>query len=234
MKNLVLIRHGQSQWNKENRFTGWTDVPLSPQGKEEAAEAGRLLKSHGFHFELAFTSVLSRAIKTLWIVLEELDQMWVPVEKSWRLNERHYGALQGLNKAETIARHGEAQVHEWRRGYSIRPPALEDGDPRSAFQDPRYATVPKSSLPKTESLEDTLTRVLPYWSETLAPALQHHGNLIVAAHGNSIRALVKHFKKLSDEEIMGVEIPTGSPYVFQFRNDLTVSHSFYLKDEPAR
>ncbi len=224
---LVLLRHGESRWNLENRFTGWTDVDLTEAGVREARAAGQLLKAQGFAFDQAYTSVLRRAIRTLWLALEELDQMWLPVEKRWQLNERHYGALQGLNKAETAAKYGEAQVLLWRRSYDTRPPALEPGDPRSEAKDPRYAGVP---VPLTECLKDTVERVVPYWNSTIAPAIAAHRRILVAAHGNSLRALVKHLDGLSDEAIVKENIPTGVPLVYELDAKLKPLKRYYLGD----
>jgi 2,3-bisphosphoglycerate-dependent phosphoglycerate mutase len=233
MKTLVLLRHGQSQWNKENRFTGWVDVPLSEEGVVEAKRAGELLAAEGFSFDLAFTSVLRRAIKTLWIVLEELDQAWIPEEKSWRLNERMYGALQGLNKAETAAQHGEEQVKIWRRSFDTPPPALDDAHPMWPGRDPRYRGVPANELPKAESLKDTIARFLPYWQGTIAPRIQAGERVIIAAHGNSLRALVKHLDRIGDDEIVALNIPTGIPLVYELNDDLTPIRSRYLGDPEA-
>jgi 2,3-bisphosphoglycerate-dependent phosphoglycerate mutase len=227
---LVLLRHGESDWNRENRFTGWTDVDLSEKGVEEARAAGRLLKSDGYTFELAYTSVLRRAIRTLWLALDELDRMWIPVDKSWRLNERHYGALQGLNKAETAAKFGEAQVLAWRRSYDTPPPALEPGDPRSPAGDPRYAGLQPSELPLTECLKDTVARVLPFWNASIAPAVRAGRRVIVAAHGNSLRALIKHLDGVSDREIVGLNVPTGVPLVYELDADLEPRKHYYLGD----
>jgi 2,3-bisphosphoglycerate-dependent phosphoglycerate mutase len=223
---LVLLRHGQSLYNLENRFTGWMDVDLSPGGLEEAHRAGRLLRSQGYAFDLAYTSVLKRAIKTLWIVLEVMDLMWIPVCKSWRLNERSYGALQGLDKQATLERYGPEQVRRWRRGYRDRPPALEDGDPRHCEHDPRYLGL---KLPRAESLEDTLERVLPLWEERIAPELRQGRRVLIAAHGNSLRALAKHLEGISDQEIESFEIPTGVPLVYELDGDLEVLRRFYLE-----
>ena len=230
MKRLVMLRHGQSIWNLENRFTGWYDVDLTDQGREEARAAGELLRAHGFRFDLAYTSVLKRAIRTLWIALDELDAMWIPVIKDWRLNERHYGALTGLNKAETAEKYGDEQVHVWRRSYATPPPVLEDDDERHPRFDPRYAGLPADQLPATESLETTLQRVLPYWDAEIAPALKQHDTVLIAAHGNSLRALIKHLQGISDEEITGVEVPTGQPLVFELDDNLQVSEEYYLRD----
>ena len=227
MHKVVLLRHGESTWNRENRFTGWTDVDLSPKGAEEARAAGRLLREAGYRFDLAFTSVLRRAIRTLWIALEELDQMWLPVEKSWRLNERHYGALQGLNKAEMAAKYGEAQVLLWRRSYDTPPPALDAGDERYEARDPRYAGI---EVPRSECLKDTVARVMPYWSSAVAPAVRAGRRVLIAAHGNSLRALVKHLDDISEQEIVGLNIPTGVPLVYELDNDLKPRKHYYLGD----
>lgn len=227
---LVLVRHGESTWNNENRFTGWTDVDLSERGLAEAKHAGELLKAEGLSFDLAFTSVLKRAIRTLWIVLDEMDLMWIPSHNSWRLNERHYGALQGLNKAETAAKYGEDQVLLWRRGYSIRPPALTMDDPRYPGSDPRYKDLDSRDIPLTECLEDTVGRFLPYWHETIAPAIRQGRRVIIAAHGNSLRALVKYLDNVSDDEIVGLNIPTGVPLVYELDVDLKPIKSHYLGD----
>ena len=233
MHRLVLLRHGESQWNRENRFTGWVDVDLSPVGIEEARAAGRLLKLEGYRFDVAFTSVLKRAIRTLWIALEELDQMWLPDEKHWRLNERHYGALSGLNKSEMAAKHGEQQVLLWRRSYDIPPPPLDPSDERHPCHDPRYAGLAPSVLPGTESLKTTLVRVLPYWEERIAPALLRGQNVIVAAHGNSLRALVKFLEHTSEEEIVELNIPTGIPLVYELDDQLQPVNKYYLGDQEA-
>lgn len=230
MPKLVLLRHGESDWNRENRFTGWTDVDLSARGVEEARAAGRLLKAEGLHFELAFTSVLRRAIRTLWLVLEEMDLQWIPVQKSWRLNERHYGALQGLNKAETAARFGEQQVLAWRRSYDVPPPALEPPDPRNAAGDPRYAGLSPAQLPLTECLKDTVARVLPFWNDAIAPAVRSGRRVLVAAHGNSLRALVKHLDAIADADIVGLNIPTGVPLVYELDAALRPLRHYYLGD----
>ena len=227
MHRLVLLRHGESGWNRENRFTGWTDVDLSGQGVEEASAAGRLLRAQGFAFDLAFTSVLKRAIRTLHLALEELDQLWIPVEKNWRLNERHYGALQGLNKSETAAKFGEAQVLAWRRSYDTPPPALERGDSRDASGDPRYAGV---QVPATECLKDTVARVIPYWESAIGPAIRGGRRVLVAAHGNSLRALVKHLDAIGDAEIVGLNIPTGVPLVYELDSGLRPLRHYYLGD----
>jgi 2,3-bisphosphoglycerate-dependent phosphoglycerate mutase len=233
MYKLVLLRHGESTWNKENRFTGWTDVDLSERGLEEAAEAGRLLKEGGYVFDQAYASVLKRAIRTLWITLDALDLMWIPVEKSWRLNERHYGALQGLNKAETAARHGEDQVKIWRRSYDIPPPPLAADDERHPSRDPRYAGLDAADLPLTESLKETVARFLPYWHGTIAPAITSGRRVIVAAHGNSLRALVKYLDGISEREIVELNIPTGIPLVYELDANLKPLRHYYLGDAAA-
>jgi|KBSSwiStaDraftv2_1062776.scaffolds.fasta_scaffold03712_6 2,3-bisphosphoglycerate-dependent phosphoglycerate mutase len=233
MKTLVLLRHGQSTWNQENRFTGWTDVPLSELGVQEARTAGRILQSDGYVFDVAFTSVLKRAIKTLWLALEEMDRMWIPVHNSWLLNERHYGVLQGLNKKETVERHGEAQVHVWRRSYATPPEPLSINDERAPHRDPRYASVDPSRLPLTESLKDTVARVLPYWEGTIAPMVRSGQRVLIASHGNSLRALVKKLDDISDEKIADLNIPTGIPLVYQLSDDLKPIKSFYLGDPEA-
>lgn len=233
MKTLVLLRHGQSTWNQENRFTGWTDVPLSELGVEEARAAGRILKNEGYVFDYAFTSVLKRAIKTLWLALEEMDRMWIPIHNTWLLNERHYGALQGLNKKETTERHGEAQVHIWRRSYAIPPEPLSIDDPRAPHRDPRYASIDPAQLPLTESLKDTVARVLPFWETTIAPMVGSGQRVLIASHGNSLRALVKKLDDISDEKIADLNIPTGIPLVYQLSDDLKPIKSFYLGDPEA-
>ncbi|HOL72679.1 MAG TPA: 2,3-diphosphoglycerate-dependent phosphoglycerate mutase [Bryobacteraceae bacterium] len=230
MYKLVLVRHGESQWNKENRFTGWTDVDLSEKGIAEAKEAGQTLKAQGYTFDLAFTSVLKRAIRTLWIILDEMDLMWIPIQNSWRLNERHYGGLQGLNKSETAAKYGEQQVKIWRRSYDIPPPALEKSDPRWPGNDPRYKDLSESELPLTECLKDTVARFLPYWHETIAPAIKAGKKVIIAAHGNSLRALVKYLDNISDQDIVELNIPTGMPLVYELDQDLKPIKSYYLGD----
>jgi 2,3-bisphosphoglycerate-dependent phosphoglycerate mutase len=231
MPTMVLVRHGESTWNKENRFTGWTDVDLSETGTAEAHEGGRLLREQGFRFDVAHTSVLKRAVRTLWIVLDELDQMWLPVQNSWRLNERHYGALQGLNKAETAAKFGDEQVKIWRRSYDVPPPALDADDERFPGRDPRYAGVPDADLPRCESLKDTVARFLPYWESDIAPDLRAGKRVLVAAHGNSLRALVKYLDGISDEAIVGLNIPTGVPLVYELDDDLRPVSSRYLGDQ---
>ena len=227
MAKLVLLRHGESTWNRENRFTGWTDVDLAPSGVEEARNGARQLRSGGYEFDIAFTSVLKRAIRTLWIALEELDCMWLPVEKSWRLNERHYGALQGLNKAEMAAKYGEAQVLTWRRSYDIAPPELAPSDERYEGNDPRYAGI---KVPRSECLKDTVARVLPYWQSTIAPAVRAGKRVLIAAHGNSLRALVKHLDSIGDAEIVGLNIPTGIPLVYELDERLRPTKHYYLGD----
>jgi 2,3-bisphosphoglycerate-dependent phosphoglycerate mutase len=233
MHKLVLLRHGESTWNRENRFTGWTDVDLSDHGLAEAKEAGRLLRDGGYVFDVAYTSVLKRAIRTLWIALDALDQMWIPVTKHWRLNERHYGALQGLNKAETAAKHGDAQTKIWRRSYDIPPPPLTPDDPRHPSRDPRYATLDPGELPLSESLKDTVARFLPYWHDTIAPAVAAGHRVIVAAHGNSLRALVKYLDAIDEQTIVELNIPTGIPLVYELDDDLKPIRHYYLGDPAA-
>ena len=233
MHTVVLLRHGESDWNRENRFTGWTDVDLSERGRREAQSAGQILKAEGYVFDRAFCSVLKRAIRTLWIVLDEMDLMWIPVERSWRLNERHYGALQGLNKAETAARFGDAQVKIWRRSYDIPPPALEPGDERLPGRDPRYASLAPSELPLTECLKDTVARFLPYWHGTIGPAVRAGGRVIIAAHGNSLRALVKYLDDISERDIVELNIPTGVPLVYELDAELRPIRHYYLGDQAA-
>ena len=231
MYKLVLLRHGESDWNRENRFTGWTDVDLSDKGRAEAKAAGELLKKEGYTFDQAFTSVLKRAIRTLWLALDELDQMWLPVEKSWRLNERHYGDLQGLNKAEMAAKFGEKQVLAWRRSYDTPPPALQPGDPRGESGDPRYAGI---QVPRTECLKDTVERFLPFWNSDIAPAVKRGQRVIIAAHGNSLRALVKHLDGVSDSDIVELNIPTGIPLVYELDDNLKpIKPRYYLGDAEA-
>ena len=232
-KKLVLVRHGESVWNQENRFTGWTDVDLSDKGRHEAAEAGKQLKEAGFIFDYAYTSVLKRAIHTLWHILDEIDQAWLPVEKSWKLNERHYGALQGLNKAETAAKYGDEQVKSWRRGFAVTPPALTEQDERYPGNDPRYQHLAKTNLPLTESLALTIDRVIPVWNEVILPRVIKDERIIVVAHGNSLRALVKYLDKMTDEAILELNIPTGVPLVYEFDNDMNVIKHYYLGDEKA-
>jgi 2,3-bisphosphoglycerate-dependent phosphoglycerate mutase len=228
MHKLVLLRHGESEWNRENRFTGWVDVDLSPRGIEEARAAGRLLRTEGYGFDLTFTSVLKRAIRTLWIALDELDQMWLPEEKHWRLNERHYGALQGLDKAETAAKYGEAQVLAWRRSYDTPPPPLSPQDERYEGKDPRYAGV---EVPRSESLKDTVARVIPYWKSTIAPAVGAGKRVLIAAHGNSLRALIKYLDNVSDQKIVEENVPTGIPLVYELDQDLKPVRHYYLGDQ---
>ncbi|MGB7541960.1 MAG: 2,3-diphosphoglycerate-dependent phosphoglycerate mutase [Burkholderiales bacterium] len=233
MHKIVLLRHGESVWNKENRFTGWTDVDLSERGLEEAKQAGQRLKEDGFVFDLAYTSVLKRAIRTLWIALDQMDLMWIPVHHSWRLNERHYGALQGLNKAETAAKFGEEQVLVWRRSYDVPPPALTRDDRRHPRSDPRYAGLADAELPLTECLKDTVGRFLPYWNETIAPSIRQGGRVIIAAHGNSLRALIKYLDNVGDEDIVGLNIPTGIPLVYELDGALKPVRHYYLGDPAA-
>jgi 2,3-bisphosphoglycerate-dependent phosphoglycerate mutase len=230
MTKLVLIRHGESDWNQQNRFTGWTDVDLSDKGRQEAKEGGEVLKREGYVFDVAYTSVLKRAIRTLWTVLDEMDLMWIPVHRSWRLNERHYGALQGLNKSETAAKFGEDQVKIWRRSYDIRPPALEPSDERFPGHDPRYKHLTPEELPLTECLKDTVERFLPYWHQTIAPAVKHGKRVLIAAHGNSLRALVKYLDNVSESDIVGLNIPTGMPLVYELDDELKPIRSYYLGD----
>src|SRR5215475_5737308 len=233
MYRIVLLRHGESVWNRENRFTGWADVGLTELGLDEARQAATLLAEAGFAFEVAFTSVLKRAIKTLWTVLEEMDRMWIPIQHSWRLNERHYGALQGLNKAETAAKFGDAQVKIWRRAYDTPPPPLEDGDPRMEVDDPRYADIDRRAFPRTECLKDTVARFLPYWHSAIAPTIRSGRSTIIAAHGNSLRALVKYLDDVSDQDIVGLNIPTGQPLVYELNDNLTPVRHLYLGDAAA-
>ncbi|HEY6291337.1 MAG TPA: 2,3-diphosphoglycerate-dependent phosphoglycerate mutase [Terriglobia bacterium] len=230
MHKLVLLRHGESVWNKENLFTGWTDVDLSEKGWEEAKEAGRVLRQEGYTFDLAYTSLLKRAIRTLWITLDEMDLMWIPVVRDWRLNERHYGALQGLNKAGTAAKYGEAQVKVWRRSYDIRPPALEESDPRYPGHDPRYRNLTKDQLPLTECLKDTVERFLPCWHHVIAGAVRGGQRVLITAHGNSLRALVKYLDNIPDQNIVELNIPTGMPLVYELDDDLRPLKSYYLGD----
>jgi 2,3-bisphosphoglycerate-dependent phosphoglycerate mutase len=233
MKKLVLLRHGESVWNLENRFTGWTDVDLTPKGVSEAHEAARQLREGGYTFDVAYTSVLKRAIRTLWIALDDMDLMWVPVVRDWRLNERHYGALQGLDKAETAEKYGAEQVLLWRRSYSVPPPALDPRDPRWPGRDARYAALPKDRVPLTESLKDTVARFVPYWEETIAPEVREGRRVLIAAHGNSLRALVKHLDGISEEAIVGLNIPTGIPLVYELDDALKPIRSYYLGDPEA-
>lgn len=230
MLRLVLIRHGESQWNKENRFTGWTDVDLSEKGFEEALKAGKLLKENGFDFRVAYTSYLRRAIKTLWVILEEMDLMWIPEYKTWRLNEKHYGNLQGLNKAETAAKYGEEQVKIWRRSFDVPPAPLSEDDPRNPRMDPRYAGI-GDDAPITESLKETIARIVPYWENEISVKLREHKQVLVAAHGNSLRGIVKYLKNMGEQEIIELNLPTGIPYVFEFDNDLNLQKDYFLGDE---
>lgn len=233
MHKLVLLRHGESLWNKENRFTGWHDVDLTEKGRREAAEAGRLMLAEGFAFDIAFVSLQRRALTTLWLALDAMDRLWIPVEKSWRLNERHYGALQGLNKAETAAKFGDEQVLIWRRSYDIPPPALEKSDERWPGHDPRYADVSPSELPLTECLKDTVARFLPYWHETIAPEVAAGKSTLIAAHGNSLRALVKYLDGVPDDKIVSLNIPTGVPLVYELDSQLKPIRNYYLGDQEA-
>ena len=233
MTKLVLLRHGESTWNRENRFTGWTDVDLSERGLAEAAAAGRLLRDGGYAVDLAYTSVLKRAIRTLWIALDALERMWIPVEKHWRLNERHYGALQGLNKAETAAQHGEAQIKIWRRSFDIPPPPLTRDDPRHPAHDARYATLDPNDLPNAESLKDTIDRFLPYWHQTIAPQIRSGKRVLIVAHGNSLRALVKYLDDIPEAEIVELNIPTGIPLVYELDDALKPLRHYYLGDPEA-
>jgi 2,3-bisphosphoglycerate-dependent phosphoglycerate mutase len=233
MHTLVLLRHGESTWNKENRFTGWTDVDLSERGREEAREAGRLLREGGYTFDLAYTSLLKRSIRTLGIALDALDLLWIPVAKDWRLNERHYGALQGLNKAETAAKHGEAQTKIWRRSYDIPPPPLSPGDDRDPSHDPRYAALAPGDVPLTESLKNTVARFLPYWHTTIAPSIASGKRVLIAAHGNSLRALVKYLDNIDEQAIVGLNVPTGIPLVYELDDQLKPIRHYYLGDPAA-
>ena len=233
MYKVVLLRHGESTWNKENRFTGWTDVDLSEKGLQEAKKAGQVLKAEGYKFDIAYTSVLKRAIRTLWLTLDELDLMWIPVIRNWRLNERHYGALQGLNKAETAQKFGEDQVKIWRRSYDIQPPALDKTDERYPGKDPRYADLNDNELPLTECLKDTVARFVPYWENTIAPVVKSGKKVLITAHGNSLRALVKYLDNIPDNEIVELNIPTGIPLVYELDKDLKSIKSYYLGDQEA-
>jgi len=233
MKKVVLLRHGESTWNKENRFTGWTDVDLTEKGVHEAHTAGKLLKQDCFTFDIAYTSVLKRAIRTLWIALDEMDLFWLPIVNSWRLNERHYGALQGLNKAETAQKYGDEQVLIWRRSYDTQPPAFTPDDERYPGNDPRYKSLTKDELPLTECLKDTVARFLPYWHQVIAPSIKEDKKVLIAAHGNSLRALVKYLDNVSDDEIVGLNIPTGVPLVYELNDDLTPIRHYYLGDQAA-
>ncbi len=233
MYKIVFMRHGESVWNRENRFTGWVDVDLTDKGVAEAREAGRILKDAGFTFDLTYTSVLKRAIRTLWSTLDEMDLMWVPTVHSWRLNERHYGALQGLDKAETAAKYGDAQVLVWRRSYDTPPMALDPSDPRTSYADPRYAGLAREQIPLSECLKDTVSRVLPFWNESIAPAIRAGRQILVSAHGNSLRALIKHLDNISDADIVGLNIPNGQPLVYELDADLKPIKSYYLGDTAA-
>lgn len=233
MYKVVLLRHGESEWNKANLFTGWTDVDLSEKGLQEAKQAAVLLKKEGYTFDIAYTSVLKRAIRTLWLVLDGMDLMWIPVVRSWRLNERMYGALQGLNKAQTAEKYGAEQVHQWRRSYDVPPPALEKDDDRYPGKDPRYADMDEKDVPTTECLKDTVNRFLPYWKDTISPTIKSGKSVIIAAHGNSLRALVKYLDNISDEEIPGLNIPTGVPLVYELDEDLKPIKHYYLGDQEA-
>lgn len=230
MKKIVLLRHGESVWNKENRFTGWTDVDLSEKGREEAKKAGEILRAEGFMFDVAYTSVLKRAIRTLWIVLDEMDLMWIPVHRSWHLNERHYGALQELNKSETAANFGEEQVHIWRRSYDVRPPALEKTDERYPGNDPKYRDLDQKDIPAAECLKDTIERMLPYWRDVICKDVMAGKHTLIVAHGNSLRGIVKYLDKISDEDIAGLNIPTGIPLVYELADDMTPEKKYYLGD----
>ncbi|MDB5761153.1 MAG: hypothetical protein JWQ21_148 [Herminiimonas sp.] len=233
MYKIVLMRHGESTWNLENRFTGWVDVDLTEKGVAEARHAGKLLQEAGFSFDIAYTSVLKRAIRTLWVTLDEMDLMWLPIVHSWRLNERHYGALQGLNKAETAAIYGEKQVMVWRRSYDTPPDALDPADPRTSYNDPRYAKLKREEIPLTECLKDTVVRVLPVWNESIAPAIRAGKSIIISAHGNSLRALIKYLDGISDEDIVALNIPNGQPLVYELNADLKPIRSYYLGDPSA-
>lgn len=230
MHKLVFMRHGESQWNRENRFTGWQDVDLTEAGKQQAREAGELLKKEGYHFDIAFTSYLKRAIRTLWIALDAMDAMYTPIGASWRLNERHYGQLQGLNKAETAAKYGDEQVHIWRRDYNIAPDPLDDDDPRHPRFDPRYARLTPEQLPATECLRDTVARVVPFWNESIAPAIRSGRQVLITAHGNSLRALIKHIANISEEDIVKLNLPTGQPLVYELDEHLKPIRHYYLGD----
>ncbi|PWF55216.1 2,3-diphosphoglycerate-dependent phosphoglycerate mutase [Massilia glaciei] len=233
MYKIVFMRHGESTWNLENRFTGWTDVDLTDKGVREARDAGRVLKEAGFSFDLTYTSVLKRAIRTLWLALDEMDMMWLPVKHDWRLNERHYGALQGLDKGETAAKYGDAQVLVWRRSYDTAPPALAGDDPRASFGDPRYAGLDQGSIPLTECLKDTVARVMPAWDEEIAPAIRAGKRILISAHGNSLRAVIKMLDGISDEDIVGLNIPNGQPLVYELDADLKPIRHYYLGDQEA-
>jgi 2,3-bisphosphoglycerate-dependent phosphoglycerate mutase len=233
MYKIVFMRHGESTWNRENRFTGWTDVDLTEQGMAEARAAGQILKDEGFTFDLAYTSVLKRAVRTLWLTMDEMDLMWIPVKNDWRLNERHYGALQGLDKAETAPKFGDQQVLVWRRSYDIPPPPLAAGDPRGSFDDPRYAGVPRNQVPLTECLKDTVARVMPAWEDDIAPAIRAGRKILISAHGNSLRALIKMLDGISDSDIVGLNIPNGQPLVYELDADLKPIRHYYLGDQEA-
>ncbi|TCS37809.1 phosphoglycerate mutase [Paucimonas lemoignei] len=233
MYKIVFMRHGESTWNLENRFTGWTDVDLTEKGINEARQAGKLLREAGFSFDLAYTSVLKRAIRTLWLALDEMDRMWIPIKNSWRLNERHYGALQGLNKAETAAKFGDEQVLVWRRSYDVPPNPLDPNDDRTSYNDPRYADLKREEIPLTECLKDTVARVIPYWNEEIAPAIRSGKSIVVSAHGNSLRALIKYLDKMSDEDIVKLNIPNGQPLVYELDADLQPIRHYYLGDADA-
>lgn len=233
MYKIVFMRHGESTWNLDNRFTGWTDVDLTEKGAAEAREAGKLLRDAGFSFDLAYTSVLKRAIRTLWLALDEMDRMWIPIKHSWRLNERHYGALQGLNKAETAAKFGDEQVLVWRRSYDVPPNPLEPHDSRTSYNDPRYANLKREEIPLTECLKDTVARVIPYWNEEIAPAIRAGKSIVVSAHGNSLRALIKYLDKVSDDDIVKLNIPNGQPLVYELDADLQPIRHYYLGDAAA-
>jgi len=230
MNRLVLLRHGESTWNKENRFTGWTDVDLSERGVREATDAGKVLKEHGFHFSIAYTSYLTRAIRTLWLTLEQMDLLWIPVYKTWRLNEKHYGVLQGLNKTEMAEKYGDRQVLIWRRSYDTPPPAMELNDPRHPRFDHRYAGLKPEEIPGTESLKETVERIVPYWKSDMSAKLKEHKEVLVSAHGNSLRGIVKYLKNISDEDIVSLNLPTGIPYVFEFDDDLNLQKDYFLGD----
>jgi 2,3-bisphosphoglycerate-dependent phosphoglycerate mutase len=231
MNRLVLIRHGESTWNKENRFTGWTDVDLSQAGILEAIEAGKILKNEGYHFEVAYTSYLTRAIRTLWLILEQMDLLWIPIYKSWRLNEKHYGTLQGLNKSEMAEKYGDQQVLLWRRSYDIPPPPMNENDPRHPRFDHRYSHLNPVDIPATESLKETIERIVPYWKTEMSASLKKHRELLVAAHGNSLRGIVKYLKNISDEDILSVNLPTGVPYIFELDDDFNVQKDYFLGDQ---
>jgi len=230
MKRLVLLRHGESEWNRQNRFTGWTDIDLSERGIREAAEAGKTLKEEGFHFKIAYTSYLTRAIRTLWLTLEQMDLLWIPVLKTWRLNEKHYGSLQGLNKSEMAEKYGDQQVLIWRRSYDIPPPPMDENDPRHSRFDPRYQDLNPSDIPSTESLKDTVARIIPYWKNEISKKLHEQGEVLVSAHGNSLRGIVKHLKNIPDADIVSLNLPTGIPYVFEFDDDLILKKDYFIGD----